>query len=252
MLLNTCIHPPYQGGRRSFDPSLYTNHPKGMIGVDVPKGGFFGVPGVRGIIGSMKIFAIGRNYVEHARELGNEVPEEPVIFMKPSTALLGPGQAFVYPDFSNDIHYELELVLRVSRLVRQGTGGVAGDVCDAVSVGIDFTARDLQGMLKKKGLPWEVAKAFDGSASIGEFLEWDPTQSLSFSLLVNGEQRQSATSEQMIHGFDAIITHISKFFTIEPGDLIYTGTPSGVGPVSRGDLLEGFLGSQKLLTCGIV
>jgi 2-keto-4-pentenoate hydratase/2-oxohepta-3-ene-1,7-dioic acid hydratase in catechol pathway len=199
----------------------------------------------------MKIFAIGRNYAEHARELGNEIPEEPVIFMKPDTAVIPSGEAFVYPPFSNDIHYEAEVVLRVSKHGRNVGLLDAGAYYDAVSIGIDFTARDLQSQCKAKGLPWEIAKSFDGSAAVGEFIAVPEEADYSFSMLKNGEICQQGNTRDMINGRDLLIVHISKFFTLVPGDLIFTGTPSGVGPIARGDLFEAFLGDRKLLSCPI-
>jgi len=199
----------------------------------------------------MKIFAIGRNYAEHARELGNEVPDAPVIFMKPDTALLGPGEPFPYPEFSSDIHYELEVVLRICKAGKGIAETDARSYYDAISLGIDFTARDLQSKCKAKGLPWEVAKAFDGSAAIGEFVSVPDEPEYGFTLLVNGELRQDGNTRDMLNGCDALIHHVSRYFTLAPGDLIYTGTPAGVGPVAVGDVLEGFLGERRLLICEI-
>jgi len=199
----------------------------------------------------MKIFAIGRNYAEHARELGNEIPEAPVVFMKPDTALLGVGDPFLYPEFSSDIHFEVEVVLRVSRLGRNISVEEARDYYDAVTVGIDFTARDLQSKCKAKGLPWEIAKSFDGSAAIGEWVPVPAGHDFSFSLTINGNIRQEGNTRDMLHGVSSLIHHISQYFTLAPDDMIFTGTPSGVGPVTRGDVLEGFLGEAKLFTCEI-
>ena len=199
----------------------------------------------------MKIFAIGRNYAEHAKELGNEIPDAPVIFMKPDTALLGVGEAFTYPAFSSDIHYEVEVVLRVCRTGKQIALSDAASYYDAISIGIDFTARDLQSKCKAKGLPWEIAKSFDGSAAIGEFVPKPTESEFDFSLQINGEVRQSGNTREMLHGCDSIIHHVSEFFTLSPGDYIYTGTPSGVGPVQKGDVLEGYLGNVKLMTCSV-
>lgn len=200
---------------------------------------------------AVKIFAIGRNYAEHARELGNEIPEAPVIFMKPDTALLAPNAPFVYPDFSSDVHYEVEVVLRISKSGKNVAPEDARKHYDAITLGIDFTARDLQAKCKAKGLPWEIAKAFDGSAAIGEFVEVPAEAEFDFSLTKNGTVCQQGQTGDMLHGTDSLIHHISRYFTLSPGDLVYTGTPSGVGPVARGDVLEGFLGSRKLLTCEI-
>jgi len=200
----------------------------------------------------MKIFAIGRNYAEHARELGNEIPEAPVIFMKPDTALLAPGAPFAYPEFSSDIHYELEVVLRICRGGRNIATEDARTHYDAITLGIDFTARDLQAKCKAKGLPWEIAKSFDGSAAQGEFVDVPAESEYRFSLRKNGVVCQDGNTRDMLNGCDSLIHHISRYFTLSPGDLVYTGTPSGVGPVSKGDLLEGFLGDRKLLTCTVV
>ncbi len=197
----------------------------------------------------MKIFCVGRNYAEHAKELGNEVPEEPVIFMKPKSALLQPHTPFFYPEFSNELHYEVELVLRVSKNGKYIQENQADKYFDAISVGIDFTARDIQAELKKKGLPWEKAKAWDNSAIIGKWVDataaikQDP---LHFSLLKNGEVVQKGDSNYMIFSFQQIIANISNYFSLNIGDLIYTGTPAGVGECVVGDLLEGFLDKEKM------
>jgi 2-keto-4-pentenoate hydratase/2-oxohepta-3-ene-1,7-dioic acid hydratase in catechol pathway len=194
----------------------------------------------------MKIICVGRNYAEHARELGNEIPEEPVLFMKPSTALLSVGSDFHYPAFTKDLHYEAELVLRVSnrgsRIVSD-----AMDYVDAITVGIDFTARDVQAELKKKGLPWEKAKAWDQAAILGK---WQPIPEgeIHFSLNKNGNPVQQGSTNYMIFPFDILIAHISQYFTLEPGDLIYTGTPAGVGPCVAGDVLEGYFEDQSVFS----
>jgi 2-keto-4-pentenoate hydratase/2-oxohepta-3-ene-1,7-dioic acid hydratase in catechol pathway len=198
----------------------------------------------------MKLVCVGRNYAEHARELGNELPEEPVLFMKPETALLPLGSPFVLPTFSAEIHYELELVLRISRQTRQVTELEARDCYDAIALGLDFTARDLQARCKAKGLPWEIAKAFDGSAAIGDFFA-APEGEIRFSLRKNGHLAQSGATADMIYGFDALLSYASRFFTLLPGDLVFTGTPAGVGPVAKGDVLEGFLGEDLRLKCEI-
>ncbi len=191
----------------------------------------------------MSIYCIGRNYVAHAKELGNEVPTSPVIFMKPSTALLGKGEHLTIPSFTSDLHYEAELVLRVNQMAKNIKGANLLDYCDAITVGIDFTARDLQNKLKEKGLPWEKAKAFDDSAVIGE---WIPlTQDMfetpfHFSMTQNGSMVQEGDSSLMIFSLSQILDSITEYFTIYPDDLIYTGTPVGVGPTSKGDVFEGF------------
>ncbi len=196
----------------------------------------------------MKIFCVGRNYIDHAKELGNAVPEEPVIFMKPKSALLQPHAPFYYPEFSNELHYELELVLRISKNGKYIPEKQALKYIDAITVGIDFTARDVQAELKKKGLPWEKAKAWDNSAVIGN---WYPLpqdlgkEALLFSMKKNNEEVQSGNSKDMIFSFAYIIAHVSQYFSLNIGDLIYTGTPAGVGEVVVGDVLEGFYGKEK-------
>lgn len=194
----------------------------------------------------MKIICVGRNYAAHARELGNEVPEEPVLFMKPSTALLAVGSDFCYPAFTKDLHYEAELVLRVSKLGSRIVSG-AMDYVDAITVGIDFTARDVQAELKKKGLPWEKAKAWDQAAILGNW-QAIPEGEIHFSLKKNGEWVQRGSTDYMIFPFDTLIAHISQYFTLEPGDLIYTGTPAGVGPCVVGDVLEGYFEDQSVFS----
>jgi 2-keto-4-pentenoate hydratase/2-oxohepta-3-ene-1,7-dioic acid hydratase in catechol pathway len=197
----------------------------------------------------MKIFCVGRNYADHAKELGNAVPEEPVIFMKPKTALLQPNTPFHYPAFTNELHYEAELVLRIAKNGKSIPENQAVAYYDAISVGIDFTARDIQAELKKKGLPWEKAKAWDNSAIIGE---WVPLNELilanpiHFSLQKNKETVQVGDSRDMIFTFNKIVSHISDYFSLNIGDLIYTGTPAGVGGCVAGDVLEGYLEQQKM------
>jgi len=199
----------------------------------------------------MKIICIGRNYVAHALELGNEVPAEPVFFMKPETSLLKNGKPFPLPAWSKEVHHEIELVIRISRTVRKADPVVAADCYEEVGLGIDFTARDIQDQLKAKGLPWEKAKSFDHAAVLG--IAWVPryeparAASYKFRLDINGKIVQSGDSSLMIFGFESIIAHVSKYVTLKRGDLIYTGTPAGVGPVHAGDHLEGFLDGRKLL-----
>ena len=200
----------------------------------------------------MKIFCVGRNYSEHAKELGNAVPENPVIFSKPDTALLKNGEDFYLPDFSNDVHYEAELVIKISKMGKKIQEKFASNYYSEIGFGIDFTARDLQTQLKQKGLPWELAKAFDGSAPIGEFLNVNDLQNpIQFSLLKNGELVQNGNSNDMIFSFDKIVSFISQYFTLKVGDLIFTGTPAGVGQVKIGDKLEGFIGDKKMLHCEV-
>jgi 2-keto-4-pentenoate hydratase/2-oxohepta-3-ene-1,7-dioic acid hydratase in catechol pathway len=204
----------------------------------------------------MKIFCVGRNYAEHAKELGNALPEAPVIFMKPESALLAPGAKFEYPSFTSDLHYEIELVLRIGKTAKNIPAANALSCVDAITVGIDFTARDVQAGLKSKGLPWEKAKAWDNSAIIGE---WKPFNAeanadggeILFSLTKNGQKAQSGTTQDMIYSFETLLEHISGYFTLSPGDLVYTGTPAGVGPCLPGDTLAGFLGDEKLFELAI-
>lgn len=201
----------------------------------------------------MKIFCIGRNYAEHAKELNNPLPANPIIFMKPPTALLLDNKPFYHPDFSQDIHYELEIVLKVAKNGKCVQPQFAKDYYHEIGLGIDFTARDLQENCKQKGHPWEIAKAFDHSAVLSDFypLSSYNKENITFELNVNGETRQQGRSEDMIFDFDALVVYISRFFTLQKGDLIYTGTPSGVGKVAIGDTLEGFLEGQKILECRI-
>ncbi|PSL07331.1 fumarylacetoacetate hydrolase family protein [Cecembia rubra] len=198
----------------------------------------------------MKIIAIGRNYAEHIEELKNERPSEPVVFLKPDTAILKNGAAFYHPDFSQNIHHEVELVLKVCKEGKYIQKQFASRYFDEIGLGIDFTARDLQDKCKSKGLPWEIAKAFNGSAPVGEFLPTDTFndfKNIDFHLLINGELRQKGNTSMMLFDFGTIIEYVSKFFTLKKGDLIFTGTPAGVGKVSIGDRLEGFIGDKKLL-----
>ena len=195
----------------------------------------------------MKIFCVGRNYSEHVKELNNDIPEAPVIFMKPPTALLR-GSDFYLPGFSNDMHYECELVYRVCKNGKHIEEKFASKYIDAIAVGIDFTARDVQSEQKKKGLPWEIAKAFDNSAVVGDFVATSALKNLSsiqFNLKKNGDVVQIGNSSEMIFGIEKIISYLSEFFTLQQGDLIFTGTPAGVGAVKIGDVLEGFLESEK-------
>jgi 2-keto-4-pentenoate hydratase/2-oxohepta-3-ene-1,7-dioic acid hydratase in catechol pathway len=198
----------------------------------------------------MKIICVGRNYAEHAKELNNQVNEQPVIFMKPETAQLQKRQPFFLPDFSADIHHEVELVVKISKPGKNIAERFAGKYYEEVSVGIDFTARDLQSELKKKGLPWELAKAFDTSAPVGQFVpksELGDLTNLSFSLMKNGQIAQEGNSRDMIFSIDYIISFVSQFITLKKGDLIFTGTPKGVSRVEKGDELEAFIGDRRLL-----
>ena len=200
----------------------------------------------------MKIFCVGRNYAEHAKELGNALPEAPVIFMKPDTALLAPGAKFEYPSFTSDLHYEIELVLRIGKTAKNIPAANALSCVDAITVGIDFTARDVQAGLKSKGLPWEKAKAWDNSAIVGEWKSFNGNAGeILFSLTKNGQKVQMGTTQDMIYSFETLLEHISGYFTLSPGDLVYTGTPAGVGPCLPGDTLAGFFGDEKLFELAI-
>lgn len=197
----------------------------------------------------MKIFCVGRNYVEHAKELNNEVPDEPVIFLKPKTAFLNNSGSFYYPEFTNELHYEVELVLRISKNGKYIDEYSAGQYYNAITVGIDFTARDIQQELKKKGLPWEKAKAWDNSALVGEFVSLTSeilNKPLNFTLKKNDEIVQQGNSKLMIFSFHQIISHVSNYFSLNIGDLVFTGTPAGVGECVVGDVLAGYLEDKKL------
>lgn len=198
----------------------------------------------------MKIICIGKNYLEHIREMEGKIPEEPIFFLKPDTALLRNNDPFYIPEWTGNLHHEVELVLRICKLGKNIEMKFAHRYYDAISLGIDFTARDVQSELMRKGLPWEKAKAFDYSAAISSKFfplnSFPKLQKIRFRLDVNNQTVQQATSELMIFGFDEIISHISKFMTLKIGDLIYTGTPAGVGPVKIGDRLEGYLEDEKM------
>ncbi|MBN8702829.1 MAG: fumarylacetoacetate hydrolase family protein [Bacteroidetes bacterium] len=198
----------------------------------------------------MKIICIGRNYVNHAKEMKSEVPVEPVFFMKPDTALLKDNQPFYYPDFSKEIHHELEVVVKISKPGKHIEEKFSHKYYDEITVGIDFTARDLQEICKQKGLPWEKAKAFDGSAPIGKFIrkaELGKLDSIDFSLTKNDSVVQKGNTQDMLFGIDKIIAFVSKFVTLKTGDLIFTGTPEGVAPVVIGDELTAYLNGIKVL-----
>lgn len=201
----------------------------------------------------MKIICVGRNYVDHAKELNNAVPTSPMLFLKPQTALLQDNKPFYYPNFSKNIHYELEIVLRICKTGRHIEPQFAAKYYDQVSLGIDFTARDLQDELKSKGHPWELSKAFDQSAVLADFQPITDfnRQNIDFQLLKNGELVQDGHTRDMIFDFDTIVSYASKFFTLKQGDLIYTGTPAGVGSVAIGDMLEGILEGKNILQCEI-
>jgi len=199
----------------------------------------------------MRIFAIGRNYAEHISELNNERPDEPVIFTKPDTAILRNNAPFYYPGFSTDIHYEIELVLRICKEGKNIEEKFAHKYFDAIGIGIDFTARDLQQKAKEKGLPWDIAKGFNGSAPISDkFIpvsDFKELKNINFSLKVNDDLRQQGNTSLMLFSFEYIISYLSKFFTLRTGDIIFTGTPKGVGPIVVGNKLSAFIENEKLL-----
>lgn len=198
----------------------------------------------------MKIICIGRNYADHAKEMNAPLPEAPVFFLKPDTALLPAGAPFYLPDFTQDLHYECELVVKIKKVGKHIPEKFAGDYYDQVSLGIDFTARDLQSDCKAKGLPWEIGKAFDNSAPMGShFIDKKALDltSLTFTLQKNGELVQTGKTTDMIFTIDRLISYVSQFITLKTGDLLFTGTPSGVGPVAIGDRLTGYIGEEKIL-----
>ena len=198
----------------------------------------------------MKIIAIGRNYAAHAAELNNPVPGAPVIFMKPDTALIKDNKPFYHPDFSEDIHHEIEIVLKISKEGKHIAEKFAPNYFEEIALGVDFTARDLQSKLKEKSLPWELAKGFDGSAPVSSFLpksQFADIHNLNFKLDVNGQARQAGNTSFMLFSFEYIISFVSKYITLKKGDLIFTGTPQGVGKVNIGDRLEGYIEDHKLL-----
>ena len=197
----------------------------------------------------MKIICIGRNYAKHIEELKNERPEEPVVFIKPDSAILLKQHPFVIPEFSDDIHHEIEIIVRINKVGKYIDAKFAHKYYDEISVGIDFTARDLQQKLKEKGLPWEKAKAFDGSAVIGDFMSkkiFSSQESLNFELTNNGKTVQKGNSSLMLWNIDELVAYVSQFFTLKIGDIIFTGTPEGVAAVKPNDVLEGFLENNKL------
>ena len=197
----------------------------------------------------MKIFCIGRNYSEHAKELNNEVPDKPLVFMKPPTALLKGNKDFYLPEFSNDVHYEAEIVVKIGKNGKYINPKFALDYVKEITIGLDLTARDIQSQLKAKGHPWEIAKGFDGSGVIGTFIpiEGKDFKDISFHLTKNGEVVQKGFTKDMIFSIEELIAYISTFFTLQTGDLIYTGTPAGVGQLKIGEVYEGFVKEKKLL-----
>lgn len=201
----------------------------------------------------MKIICIGRNYADHAKELKNDIPTKPLFFVKPDSALLRNNQPFYYPDFSKNIHHEIEVVIKIDKLGKNIEQEFAHKYYSEFTLGIDFTARDLQDECKTKGLPWEIAKGFDGSAVIGKFMkmkDYDLNQ-LSFQLTKNDNLVQDGNTKDMIFSFDAIIAHVSKFMTLKIGDYIYTGTPKGVGEIKIGDMLRAKIGEKEIFKCEI-
>ena len=198
----------------------------------------------------MKIIAIGRNYIDHAKELNNPVPAKPVFFMKPETSIIRNNKPFFYPDFSENIHYETEIVIKINRLGKNIAEKYAHRYYDEIGIGIDFTARDLQQKAKDKGLPWEIAKAFDGSAPLSEFVplkSFKDINNVNFSLNINEKLVQTGNTKDMIFSVDRIIEYISQFVTLKIGDLIFTGTPAGVGQVKINDRLEAFIEDKKMM-----
>jgi acylpyruvate hydrolase len=201
----------------------------------------------------MKIFCIGRNYADHAKELKNDLPTEPLVFMKPPTALLRENKPFFLPDFTKDCHYEGEIVLRIAKNGKAIDPKFAHKYIDAIAFGIDWTARDVQDKLKSKGHPWEIAKGFDSSATISEFIpigDFD-LKNLKFQLKKNGEVVQNGNTADLIFDFETVICYVSQFFTLVKGDYIYTGTPAGVGPAKIGDRFEGFIEGKLMLVCAV-
>ncbi|ADB37030.1 fumarylacetoacetate (FAA) hydrolase [Spirosoma linguale DSM 74] len=200
---------------------------------------------------SMKIICVGRNYVEHIKELNNEQPDDPVIFMKPETAIPLKHEPFFYPDFSSDVHHEVEILVKINRVGKNIDEKFAHKYYDEIGVGVDFTARDLQSKLKAKGLPWELAKGFNGSAPISGFVpktDFADLQNLNFRLDVNGETRQLGNTSLMLFKIDYLISFVSRYFLLQQGDILFTGTPKGVGPVNVGDQLTAFIEDKPMLT----
>ncbi|AKD56579.1 fumarylacetoacetate hydrolase family protein [Spirosoma radiotolerans] len=199
----------------------------------------------------MKIICVGRNYVEHIKELNNEQPEDPVIFMKPETAIPLKHEPFFYPDFSTDVHHEVEILVKINRVGKNIDEKFAHKYYDEIGVGIDFTARDVQSKLKAKGLPWELAKGFNGSAPISNFVsktDFPDLQNLNFRLDINGETRQVGNTSLMLFKIDYLISFVSRYFLLQQGDILFTGTPKGVGPVQVGDRLTAFIEDNPMLT----
>ena len=199
----------------------------------------------------MKLICIGRNYAQHISELKSEKPSEPVVFLKPDTAILLKKQPFFIPDFSNEVHHEVEVLVKINRVGKYIDSKFANKYYEQIGLGIDFTARDLQQELKGKGLPWEKSKAFDGSAVIGKWVSksnYENVNNIPFSLFKNNQIVQSSTTEDMLWGIDEIIAYVSQYFTLKIGDIIFTGTPSGVGKVQSNDFLKGYIGEEEFFS----
>jgi len=202
----------------------------------------------------MKIICIGRNYIDHAKELNNPVPKEPVFFLKPETALLPKKNPFVYPSFSKDVHYEVEMVVKINRLGKHIEEKFAHKYYNEIGIGVDFTARDVQKKCKEKGLPWEKAKAFDGAAPTSNFIDiaqFENINNINFGLSINGDRKQSGNTKDMIFNFNQIIAYVSQFLTLKIGDLIFTGTPVGVGPVQINDTINCYIEDKKMLSFNV-
>lgn len=199
----------------------------------------------------MKIICIGRNYIDHIKELSNQKPMNPVVFLKPDSAVIAKNQNFIIPSFSNEIHHEVELVIKINKVGKHIDKSFSHKYYDEIGLGIDFTARDIQSNLKEKGHPWEKSKAFDNSCMVGNFLKKEKLEDISkieFSLKKNNEIVQSGCSNDMLWKIDELISYVSQYFTLKIGDLIFTGTPSGVSKVESGDILEGYISSIKMFT----
>ena len=199
----------------------------------------------------MKIICIGRNYIDHIKELSNQKPLNPVVFLKPDSSIIAKNQNFIIPSFSNEIHHEVELVIKINKVGKHIDKSFSHKYYDEIGLGIDFTARDIQSNLKEKGHPWEKSKAFDNSCMVGKFLKKEKLEDISkieFSLIKNNELVQSGRSNDMLWKIDELISYVSQYFTLKIGDLIFTGTPSGVSKVESGDILEGYILSNKMFT----
>lgn len=202
----------------------------------------------------MKILCVGRNYADHILELSNEQPDDPVIFLKPETAIPLKNEPFFYPDFSKDVHYEVEILVKINRVGKNIDEKFAHKYYDEIGVGIDFTARDVQSKLKAKGLPWELAKAFNGSAPVSPFVpktDFPDLNNVNFRLDLNGEIRQQGNTNLMLFKIDYLISFVSRYFLLQKGDILFTGTPKGVGPVQIGDTLTAYIEDRKMLEIGV-